>query len=700
MKLLLILGVIVECVILILLTALKKWTKKTFLIISACTCVCCGVFGIIGALQKFSEDAADQRSYLYIATRLIQEDYPEKTLEVLSYVSDEETADLNSLAIRALAYNLNEAYETVEKYLSTGDGSEEGEIILEASQARQKVDEETQDRITENTLQVIDATEAETRKWEAEMRVRYMGFQLNEEEKAEIGSGLEQVKEAISENRYEDAYNQLVSGTGNGDVKNAVIISGMYVKNYNHRIMSDTDTEYAYLWNQAVSLQAELNMAVASLPDDASDEEYQEYMKAEAQYDMALEALSLEAVSRAVNYLEAIDMSDSGYKYGYQLQLARLYFMANRLEEAKGCLEKIFTSDSLNETQWLGRELILFRDAFIGYLSNSVSREHSVLFSQLMGSLYQSVFPEDNYGTFEEFVYAYLRDLFGGLIIRRVDVTDFPQVTVEASVTKEGLEITENSITVADTGESIQDFSVENIEVTDLSMALVLDRSGSMEGNKLTESKNALRNCIFQMEDNVSLSFVTFESTALLECGLTDSRYLVMGLVEDVQTTGGTNIAEGLSCALDSLRGANGTKVVVLLSDGVDGDESRLIIDSILAEAAAEHIAVYTIGLEGCDEEYLQNISEQTGGQFIMVTSTAELNETYQEIQSAVANNYLISYRTVQEGEERSVTLREKSSFTEARKTYSTVEEEAEMPVYENEMQEANYFKQIGGTGR
>ena len=134
-------------------------------------------------------------------------------------------------------------------------------------------------------------------------------------------------------------------------------------------------------------------------------------------------------------------------------------------------------------------------------------------------------------------------------------------------------------------------------------MALVLDRSGSMEGNKLTESKNALRNCIFQMEDNVSLSFVTFESTALLECGLTDSRYLVMGLVEDVQTTGGTNIAEGLSCALDSLRGANGTKVVVLLSDGVDGDESRLIIDSILAEAAAEHIAVYTIGLEGCDEE-------------------------------------------------------------------------------------------------
>ena len=145
---------------------------------------------------------------------------------------------------------------------------------------------------------------------------------------------------------------------------------------------------------------------------------------------------------------------------------------------------------------------------------------------------------------------------------------------------------------------------------------------------------------------------------------------------------------------------ANGTKVVVLLSDGVDGDESRLIIDSILAEAAAEHIAVYTIGLEGCDEEYLQNISEQTGGQFIMVTSTAELNETYQEIQSAVANNYLISYRTVQEGEERSVTLREKSSFTEARKTYSTVEEEAEMPVYENEMQEANYFKQIGGTGR
>lgn len=70
----------------------------------------------------------------------------------------------------------------------------------------------------------------------------------------------------------------------------------------------------------------------------------------------------------------------------------------------------------------------------------------------------------------------------------------------------------------------------------------------------------------------------------------------------------------------------------------MDSDESIELIDGVLTDAVANDITVYTIGLQGCDEEYLQMIANRTGGQFIMVTNVSELERTYQDIQNAMMN--------------------------------------------------------------
>lgn len=699
MKILLIVAVIIECVVLVGLTIFKKWTKKAFIGVSVLTAVCCIAVGAVGVSGQILSDNIDQRAHLYMASRLIEEDYVGETLEVLSVVSDEACEMYDCRTIRALSYNLNQAYKTAEEYLLSSEGGELEEIILTASNEEVPVEDDSRQRIVTAALDSIAATETESRQWEAEMKVRYMGFHLSDEEIQEVTSLQATVKAAIMENRYEDAYNQIVNSAGNNDVKNAIILSNMYVKNYDRRSMIETDAEYATLWSEAAQLQADLNIASLSLPDDGSEssEEYQAYQLVRAEYNLALTALNQESIKRAINYLNSIESSEQ-HEIGKNLQLARLYFMSNQIDEAKECILEIFTSKTLDDTQWLGRDASIFRDAFISYISDSTNDEYSVLFDTLMSSLYQSIFDDDDYGSFKEFVVSYLRDIFGGLIIRKVDTTEFPKVVAEVSSTNTEIEVDRNTLLLTDTGSSISDFSVDVIEVNDLSLSLVLDRSGSMEGSKLVDSKNAIRNCILQMEDSVRLNFVTFESSARLECALTDSKYLVMNLVDGVRTTGGTNISSGLSTAIDSLRGTFGTRVIILLSDGVDSDDSIKLIDSVLTDAVASNITVYTIGLQGCDEEYLQMIASRTGGQFIMVTNVSELERTYQDIQNAMMNNYKITYAVNDTNESRSMTINEKSSFVEARRDYSTSTEDMYSSFYEGGLQEASYYKQVGGT--
>lgn len=704
MKILFIAAIIVECLILALLTIWKKWTRETFLIVSGATAVCCCAMALLTLWQNSAQVKIDQRAYLYMTSRLLQEEYYPESLQTLAVVEDNGLRGSDIPALRALAYNLNGAYETAADCLADSGDDDPDYLVLKASRERQPVEAEDIQSITQEVLDQVNASESEARRWEAEMKVRFMGFNLTEEEQGEIQDQWALAKDAISRGETETAYNLL---SKQQDVKNAVIVSNMYVRNYNHRVMADTDAEYARLWEETASLQADLNVAsltrnptdtAADTGDtDAAEEEYQKTL---AKYQLAQDALSQESIKRAINYLLTFaDVRDANSP-GYHLQMARLYFMSNQLEEATKQLDVIFDRDSIPTDQWLGAELEAFRQAYILYLSTPTDQECTILFSQVMNSLYQSLFDDESFQTFQEFVFSYLRDLYGGLIIRSVDRSAFPTITADISCTKQDLDITQDTLRLTDTGTKITDFELESTEIGDLSLSLVLDISGSMDGQPLADAKAALKNCISQFSDDVSMSLVTFESTASLQCNLTQSKYMVMNLVESAASTGGTNIADGLRTAVDSLQSADGSRVVILLSDGYDSDESTQQIDSAIAEAVASNITVYTIGLNSCDQQYLQNIATATGGQFIMAVNTTQLEQIYSEIQNSLRKSYRITYRLNDEEDSRDLYITQTQTPDQAGKVYSlTTETQDESDTTESyELQTADYFKQTGGT--
>lgn len=199
----------------------------------------------------------------------------------------------------------------------------------------------------------------------------------------------------------------------------------------------------------------------------------------------------------------------------------------------------------------------------------------------------------------------------------------------------------------------------ENTEGIDIMIAM--DISGSMmaedlKPNRLEASKEVATEFILSRpNDNIGL--VVFAGESFTQCPLTiDHAVLVnlfkavtYGLIED-----GTAIGLGLANAVNRIKDSKAkSKVVILLTDG---SNNRGDIAPITAAEIAKTfgIRVYTIGVGShgivnipvqtpmgiqyqqmeseFDEKSLQDIAEQTGGQYFRATDNTKLRRIYQEI--------------------------------------------------------------------
>ena len=426
----LIAGIIAECLVLALLALFGKLSGKVFALIALATALCCAAVGFLDAGTHKIQEQTDIRSSVYMAARLIEEEHPLESLELISEVSDKEGEQYGSRPMRALAYNLNGAFMAAETTLSEGENNEQEQELLTMSEYRSTVGEELRNAILENVCSLIAATDTETAGWETEMKVRFMGLELTEEEKAVTNDKLTLVKDAMRDFRNEEAFNIMTESPMG--LQDAIIISEMYKRGYSNLIMADTDEEYAQLWKEVTELQAELNVASLSQNTENDNEPHEEdgeissaaeeYEKLNARYRIAQESLHDETTKRSINYLNAYaDMEDGAA--GYQLQMAKLYFDIREQDKARECLDKVFFGDPLTSEQWLGGDVEAFKRAFLIYLSDSADREYSILFDNIMNSLYQGLFDNSGNDAFKSFVMESMKEKMSGIAMRRV-ITD------------------------------------------------------------------------------------------------------------------------------------------------------------------------------------------------------------------------------------------------------------------------------------
>lgn len=689
MQTILLIGVIAECILLLGLAAVKKCTRKAFLIISAVTVICCAIVALLGGGTVKRSDGRESsiKGHVYMAAQLLAQDKPEDALLAIGQVTEAEGEAYGIQGLRSLAYNRTNAY-SAGAYLLEGAAEADLAELYENCANNQRVSDDLSHKIIRNSLDMLSLTEAEVARYDAEMMIRFGSQPGN------IGSTsmpILQIKAAAKENAHEKAYTLATKNAEEGSLADDILVSEMFIRNYNQNSLSREDKAFDMLLQEVTAIQIKLNRIAAESGTDG-----REYSNLYAQYQLALLELNAESAKRACNYLSYCYTENTVYDLAYQLQMSRLMLAAGEKERAVSHLDKIFTTSEPDAAQWLAVDIMLLKEAYLNGMDSIENEAFDAHYVQLMESLYQGVFEDITINTeYYDFLCNYLQDIFSGIYISRPDVSNFPTINVSVS-TASDIELTADSFTLADTAEKISGFTVMKNENPSMSICFVLDRSGSMQGAYIASAKQSIKNFANNMDPDIGASLVSFESTARVDCPLVDSAYMVAAQVEKIHAYGTTNISSGLLRGAEQLSAIDGKKVIILISDGVDGNTAQM--PSTLSQLIMDEITVYAIGLPGCDEAYLSKIATETGGSYFPASNAATLSAVYEEIRGFLRNSYTVTYQVADtEQTERTIWIESINTSAQSRRMYTTdTTTEQYSQVYD--VQSSDLFKQTGGT--
>ena len=165
-------------------------------------------------------------------------------------------------------------------------------------------------------------------------------------------------------------------------------------------------------------------------------------------------------------------------------------------------------------------------------------------------------------------------------------------------------------------------------------VALVLDNSGSMQGAKLTQAKQAIRQALHRLLDGDVLSLVLFSSQVhcLLEPTPLDQavRKQVESLLDEINATSMTALCGGLEMGIDkALLNKQESNLVLLLSDGLanvgETDLEKIGERASLARQKGLTVSALGVGLD-YNEALLAEIATQGGGRYYHVEQAGQIN--------------------------------------------------------------------------
>lgn len=203
-----------------------------------------------------------------------------------------------------------------------------------------------------------------------------------------------------------------------------------------------------------------------------------------------------------------------------------------------------------------------------------------------------------------------------------------------------------------------------------LNFALVLDRSGSMAGDKIRTMREAVKNIIDQLAPDDILSVITFESRTqvVAPAGPAHDKAALKQQIEKIRDGGGTNMAPGLKEGLSQVKQhAHGERVsrIVLLTDGEATDsenDSRRIAD----QAGQAGIPIIGLGFgKDWKHDFLIDLADRSllapgsqSGDVEYIPNPEQVNKIFQDVfrsMQVVAQEVSLTTRLVQGVEARRV---------------------------------------------
>lgn len=194
------------------------------------------------------------------------------------------------------------------------------------------------------------------------------------------------------------------------------------------------------------------------------------------------------------------------------------------------------------------------------------------------------------------------------------------------------------------------------VENESMSIVLLMDVSGTMLGQPLIDTRNAASKFLERLGRNDRSAVMEFndEITTLQSFTSDHLASSEAALQAEAENLRGTCLYDSIYAAMEmTLSEPNGRRAVIVFTDGVDetinpGERcSTKHVEDVLSFSDENKIPIYTMGIgPKTDDKDLKRIGETSGGSFIKVTNSADMDSAFSKLYSQLNNEYKLTYET------------------------------------------------------
>ncbi|QSX31458.1 marine proteobacterial sortase target protein [Shewanella cyperi] len=179
-------------------------------------------------------------------------------------------------------------------------------------------------------------------------------------------------------------------------------------------------------------------------------------------------------------------------------------------------------------------------------------------------------------------------------------------------------------------------------------LVLVIDTSGSMTGESLSQAKAALAEALNQLTPADSFNLIAFNSDVTMlwpqsRPWSAQNLKTAMKFVRSLEAEGGTEMAAALNAALPSNASGERVRQVIFITDGAVGQEQALFtqIEEQLGDSR-----LFTVGIGAAPNGFFMERAAQAGkGSFTYIGKAAEVSERMQALLERIAKPRLSHIR-------------------------------------------------------
>lgn len=229
----------------------------------------------------------------------------------------------------------------------------------------------------------------------------------------------------------------------------------------------------------------------------------------------------------------------------------------------------------------------------------------------------------------------------GARFSSRVQLVEvYASVTDRAGEPVTGLSQADFAVTEDGVPQTITTFAAGEFPLT---VALGVDRSWSMAGEKLANAKTAARSFLGLLKPTDRSMVVAISAEAEVIAPLSSDRAGQVRAVEQLDPWSSTALHDAIIASLDRLDPEPGRQALVLFSDGTDR-YSKATETEVLERARRSNALVYPIALGKTRPPWLAELAVLTGGRSFLLKDTRELAPALSTIARELRHQYLLGY--------------------------------------------------------